>query len=172
MARTAAHRDRNVAGTAVKVRLVAWLIHHPVALVFVLLIVLAAFSASIAALLDLKSTVPASHSAGPDLVAPETLPVPTQRPPQRRVDAAHQALHSLGRACDKPMVKRSGSEISEPLTEIESFAIDFPSGGFEIDGEPGSTLALMIVVLDQMRSCDSAYVPQLEDLVPARYRGS
>ncbi|NHA01289.1 hypothetical protein G5V59_19420 [Nocardioides sp. W3-2-3] len=82
-------------------------------------------------------------------MAPYTLPKPTQKPPRDRVEAAHKALHALGRACKVPAAEQGQDAVRRPLNELETFAQDFPAGGFRIDDEPGTTLALMIVVWDQ-----------------------
>ena len=58
-----------------------------------------------------------------------------------------------------------------PLDVIERFAADYPSGGFKLDDEPGSTLALMVVVWHELRPCAPANVPEIERLLPAKYRG-
>ena len=103
-------------------------------------------------------------------IAAETLPEPTQRPPRDRVAAVHVALHSLRRACETPIGRRDAHAVRQPLKTIESFASDYPSAGFEIDDEPGTTLALLIVVVNEIRACDPARAAELEDLIPAEYR--
>lgn len=151
-------------------RLAIWLARHPMVAVIALLVVLGVFTATGAQLLVSPQAPPAASTRGPGL-APFTLPTPTQHPPQRRVDAAHKALHALGRACETPMLSRKPEQIRAPLDIIEEFAVDYPSGGFSMDDEPGSTLALMVVVWNALKSCDPAYVPEVERLLPAKYRG-
>ncbi len=53
----------------------------------------------------------------------------------------------------------------------EGFATDNPSGGLSIDDESGSTLALMVVVRNELKKCEPAYLPEIERLIPAQYRG-
>lgn len=152
-------------------RLVIWLARHPMAAVIVFLGVIAVFAVAGTEILTRSGspTIPASTSEA--TVAPYTLPTPTQHPPQRRVDNAHTALHALGRACETSMLNRKPKRLREPLDVIEQFAADYPGGGFSMDDEPGSTIALMVVVWDELKSCDPSYVPEVEELIPARYRG-
>ncbi len=152
-------------------RLVVWLARHPMVAVCVSLVLVALFSASIAMLVRTPPPPTFSSTANETQVAPDTLPTPTQRPPEDRVDAAHEALHELQRGCEIPMRERPVKAIRDPLEEIESFAKDFPSGGFAIDGAPGTTLALLIVVWNEVQACDPSYVPGLQELIPAEYRG-
>ncbi|NGZ99548.1 hypothetical protein G5V59_01750 [Nocardioides sp. W3-2-3] len=147
-----------------------WLARHPTAAVFVLLGVIAAFSASLVWLLSGSSSdAPGVRSDAQD--APYTLPTPTQHPPKNRVDAAHKALHALGRACKTPVARRDPEAVRRPLDLMEAFATDFPSGGFRIDDEPGTTLALLTVVWNELKTCDPSLVPEVEELIPAEYRG-
>lgn len=152
-------------------RLVIWLARHPMAAVIVFLGVIAVFTVAGVALLTRSGSpsIPARTSEA--AVAPYTLPTPTQHPPQRRVDDAHKALHALGRACETPMLNRNPKHVRKPLDVIEQFATDYPGGGFAMDDESGSTLALLVVVWDELKGCDLAYVPEVEKLIPARYRG-
>lgn len=151
-----------------------WLARHPMVAVIALLAVLGALMATGAQLLARPtppSDAPPTASTSEAEVAPYTLPTPTQHPPQHRVDEAHKALHALGRACEAPMLSRKPEQIRAPLDLIEGFATDYPSGGFSMDDEPGSTLALLVVVWDELKNCDPAYVPEVERLFPAKYRG-
>lgn len=151
-------------------RLVVWLARHPMAAVFVLLGVIVALTASLASLFSGPSSD--APPVGTDAeVAPYTLPPPTEHPPKNRVDAAHKALHALDRACKTPIAQRDPEAVRRPLDLMEAFATDFPSGGFRIDDEPGTTLALLIVVWDALKACDPSLVPEVEELIPAEYRG-
>lgn len=69
------------------------------------------------------------------------------------------------------MLSRKPEQIRSPLDVIEGFATDYPSGGFSMDDESSSTLALMVVVWNELKKCDPAYLPELERLIPAQYRG-
>lgn len=152
-------------------RLFVWLLRHPMAAVVVLLVAIAVFATAGAQLLTRPSSPKVSSTREVE-VAPYTLPTPTQYPPQRRVDAAHKALHELGRACETSTGGRRSQRIRAQVDVIEGFATDFPSGGFLMDDESASSLALLVVVWDELKSCDPDYVPQIERLIPVEYRGS
>ena len=150
-------------------RPVAWLVRHPVATVLLALGVVAAVSAALVSLATGPSDgVPAGTPSAE--VSPYTLPRPTQHPPQARVDSAHAALHALGRACRTPRAQRDPQTVRRPLDQVEAFADDFPSGGFRIDDEPGTTLALLFVVWDELKTCDPSVAPEIERRLPADYR--
>lgn len=153
------------------IRLLLWLIRRPMVGVVVLLVLVAALSAGGAYLLSARRTPPASASLGADMVAPAVLPTPTQHPPRARVEAAHQALHALGRACKAPSANFTRERVRHPLDAIERFADDYPGGGFSMDDEPGSTLTLLIVVWDSLKECDPSFAPEIERLIPEQYRG-
>jgi hypothetical protein len=104
-------------------------------------------------------------------IAPYMLPTPTQHATSGRVLTAHRALHALGRACRTPILDRAPASMSAPLAVLEDFAKEYPEGGFSVDDEPGSTLALMIVVANELKTCDPSRVREIQDLIPTRYRG-
>lgn len=151
-------------------RLLAWLAQHPTAAVVMLLCILTALSAFLVSFFS-GPTSDGSPDAPGAQVTPYTLPAPTQHPPKARVDSAHKALHALGRACKTPLAQRDPETVRRPLGLIEIFATDFPSGGFRIDDESGTTLTLLIVVWDELKTCDPSLVPAVEELIPAEYRG-
>ena len=124
-------------------------------------------SASTLILVDGPTRAPSNSASA----VPTALPRPTQRAPRDRVDAAHAALHALGKACETPMIGRDRDTVRRPFGRILTFATAYPNAGFRIDGESGTTLALLIVVWDEVKSCDPALAPDVEDLIPVRYRG-
>lgn len=152
-------------------RLVVWLLHRPMIAVLLGLMAVTVSSVVLAGAVLPHGANPESTTRGADQVAPSTLPRPTQRPPQRRVRMAHLSLHVLGRACDAQAARRLTADVEDSLDEIVSFARDFPSGGFDVDGESASTLALLVVVRNQLLSCEPSYAPEIERLLPVDYRG-
>lgn len=147
-----------------------WLRRHPAAAVLLALGVIAAAGAALVSLFYVPSdgSPPSTPGAG---VSPYTLPTPTQHPPRARVDSVHRALHALGRACQTPVQQRDPRTVRRPLDLIEAFAMDFPAGGFRVDDEPGTTLSLLFVVWDELKSCDPSLAPEVEKLIPSDYRG-
>lgn len=152
--------------------LLVWLTRHPMIAVVAALCALGVVAVAVLALFNGAPTTDAAPPTTPGVeVAPSTLPSPTQHPPPGRVETAHQALHALGRACKSPLARRKPESVSEPLKVIKSFATDFPGGGFTVDDESASTLTLLLVVWNELKTCEPSRVPQIERLIPAEYRG-
>ena len=103
-------------------------------------------------------------------VAVSVLPEPTEFPPRARVDQAHRALHGMGRACKQPMAAREPEAVRRPVAIMEQFARDFPRGRFTIDDEPGTTLALLIVLRSDLQECEPSLLASVEALIPEQYR--
>lgn len=118
---------------------------------------------------------PEPELAGPAMAvqggtAESVLPTPTQFPPRERVEAAHGALHAMGRACKQPIGTRDRAAVVRPVEVMEQFARDYPNGGFTIDDEPGTTLSLLVVLRYELQGCDPTLVPKVEKLLPERFR--
>lgn len=103
-------------------------------------------------------------------VAASILPASPQTPPRGRVVQVHQSLHGLHNACRLPAAARDRDVVRRDLAVFESFAEDFPRGGFTIDDESGSTLALLIAVRAELEWCEPVLLPRVESLIPPRYR--
>lgn len=158
-----------MAGAAVT-RIVVWLAGHPMSAVFLALALLGSTSWGVAYAFgqrEPRSERPVMAESG---VAPSVLPTPTQFPPLARVDQAHRALHAMGRACKQPAAAREPDAVRRPVATMEQFAQDFPRGGFTIDDEPGSTLALLIVLRSELQECEPSILPSVEALIPEEYR--
>lgn len=115
-----------------------------------------------------QPVVPASAVQGG--TAESMLPTPTQFPPRERVEAAHGALHAMGRACKQPLALRDRTAVARPVEVMEQFARDYPNGGFTIDDELGTTLTLLVVLRYELQDCDPTLVPGVEELLPERFR--
>lgn len=76
---------------------------------------------------------------------------PTQFPPRERVEAAHRALHAMGRACKQPIGTRDRAAVARPVEVMEQFARDYPNGGFTIHDESGTALSLLVVLRYEMQ---------------------
>lgn len=153
-------------------RIAAWLSRHPMSAVFLALALLGGTSWGIGYAYSVRE--PRSDrpvTARSSLAAP-VLPEPTQFPPRVRVDQAHRALHAMGRACKHPRAEREPDAVRRPLAIMKQFAHDFPSAGFTIDDEPGTTLALLIVLRSELQECEPSLLPSVEVLIPKGYRGS
>lgn len=102
--------------------------------------------------------------------AESMLPKPTQVPPRSRVEAIHRALHAMGHACRQPLATRDRASVRRPVEVMEQFARDYPNGGFTIDGQPGTALALLVVLRYELLSCDPSLMDGVDDLLPDRFR--
>ena len=151
-------------------RTIPWLIRHPMAMVFLLLALFGGAVWGLAQALAPRSTPPERPGTVESGVAPSRLPEPTEFPPRQRVDEAHQALHAVGRACKKPTA--AGDAVRRAVAVMEKFARDYPNGGFTIDDEAGTTLALLIVLRSELEECDPTMLPSIEELIPEEYRDS
>lgn len=151
-------------------RIIVWLAGHPLSAVLLALALLGGTAWGIAYALgerESRSEPPVMANSG---VASSVLPKPTQFPPGARVDQAHRALHAMGRACKQPGGTRELDAVRRPVAVMEEFARDYPSGGFRIDDEPGSTLALLVVLRIELQECEPSLLPGIEALIPEAYR--
>ncbi|GAA1130066.1 hypothetical protein [Nocardioides aquiterrae] len=154
-----------------RARAALFLLRHPMVAVTVVLALFAAaaFGASMA--FSRNSPPAAPPPGGSDaLVAPYTLPPPTESLSSTEVEPAHRALHALGRACKRTPARRDRGRVLQPLRVIENFASKHPHAGFTIDDESGTTLALLIVVRSELEACDPALLPRIDALIPSKYR--
>lgn len=149
-------------------RAVLWLARHPHVSVLGLLGVVAVLT-----LATVSAVGPLFTGAAPVHGERDTsaiVPVPTQRPPRHRVDAVHEALHAVGKLCKPAEVNRGRRPLTRAIETIRGFAAQYPRGGFFIDGEPGTTLGLVIVVRHQLETCDPTLARTIDELVPVQFR--
>ena len=151
--------------------LLVWLARHPMVAVLVALVLPAGLAWGVAvALRSGPEAKPPPVTGVEGGIAASTLPEPTEFPPRARVVAAHRALHALGEACEVSMATRNRALAARPVRVMEQFARDFPNGGFRMDGESGTTLALLVVLRYELQSCDPSLVADVEELLPQRFR--
>lgn len=149
-------------------RVVRWLARHPHVTVLGLLGVTAILTlAAASALGPLFTGAPPVHG---ERDAPAVVPKPTQHPPRHQVDLVHEALHAIGRLCKQAEVNRENRALTRPIETIRGFAAQYPSGGFVIDGEPGTTLGLLIVVRHELETCDPTLARSIDKLIPVQFR--
>lgn len=148
--------------------IVLGLTRHPMSAVVLALALLGGSSWGIAYAFSAREPRPERPVVADSGVAPSVLPKPTQFPPRQRVDKVHRALHAMGRACTRSAA--APDAVRPAVVVMEKFARDYPNGGFTIDDEPGSTLALLIVLRSELEECDPALVPSVEALIPEEYR--
>lgn len=165
----------------IRARVARFLVRHPLGAVIVLLAVFAAvaYTGTIAGPVaesfggSESSTPSAPAPVGGALVAPDTLPAPKESLNDDEVEAPHQALHDLTRACKRPMKQGppgTPPSVSAPLRIIEDFASRHPNAGFVVDDGSATTLTLLIVVRNELEACIPALIPRIDALIPAQYR--
>ena len=165
----------------IRARVARFLVRHPLGAVIVLLAVLAAvaYAGTIAGPVaesfggSESSTLSAPAPVGGALVAPDTLPAPKESLNDDEVEAPHQALHDLTRACKRPMTQGppgTPQSVSAPLRIIEDFASRHPNAGFVVADGSATTLTLLIVVRNELEACIPALIPRIDALIPAQYR--
>lgn len=162
----------------IRARVARFLVRHPLGAVIVLLAVLAAvaYAGTIAGPVaesfgrSESSTPSAPAPVGGALVAPDTLPAPKESLNDDEVEAPHQALHDLTRACKRPLTQGTPPSVSAPLRIIEDFASRHPNAGFVVDDGSATTLTLLIVVRNELEACIPALIPRIDALIPAQYR--
>lgn len=149
---------------------VPWLARHPMVAVLIALALTVAVAMGLAAALT-PAPAPARPVAGVQGGTAESmLPKPTQFPPRARVEASHRALHAMGRACKQPLETRDPALVRRALEAMEQFAREYPNGGFTMDDEPGTTLSLLVVLRYELQGCEPTLVPEVEELLPERFR--
>ncbi len=151
-------------------RLLVWLSRHPMSAVFLALALLAGTTWGIANAFTPRTVRSGQAALVETGVAHSVLPAPTQSPPRGRVDEAHRALHAVARACKQPLTTRKPDAIRRPVSIMEDFARDYPRGGFTMDGEPGSALALLIVLRSELQGCEPSLLSGVEAAIPQEYR--
>ena len=95
---------------------------------------------------------------------------PSSRAPAREVERMHDALHALGRECDKDESRRSAARIERAVDTVLSFARRYPEGRFAVDDETGSALSLLVATREDLRSCAPAASARVSDVLPPGLR--
>lgn len=98
-----------------------------------------------------------------------TLPRPEQTAPPAAVRPIHRALHTLGSVCKPGDDTKQTSRARPPLEVILDFARRYPNVSFPIHDETGTTLSLLFVARDSVRSCAPTLMPRVERLIPSEY---
>lgn len=151
-------------------RIVVWFDRRPLVAVTVALATLGVLAWTLAQVARPAPEQPRARPVAGAGVAPSLLPTPTQIPPASRVVEVGRALHAIPRTCDEPSALRSTQALEQPLRIIEQFARHYPRGGFSLDHESGSTLALLVVVRYELQDCDPSRLDVVEALLPPQFR--
>ena len=143
---------------------------HPMVSIVVSLVVVIA--AAIGMVRVLEATLTGSGpSAGEALATPGRvrLPQATESLATEQAEPVHRALHALGSACRRDPDGRR-QDVLRTLDVITTFVARHPTARFPVDDESGTTLALLFVVRDELRTCAPTLVNDIDRLIPAEYR--
>ncbi|MEU0023575.1 hypothetical protein ABZ173_38790 [Streptomyces rochei] len=125
---------------------------------------------AVAAVVALRSgSGGASGSAATAEPSPTT---PFVTPPAAQVRPVHEALHDIDAICRAKDKGRDGKQTSltRDIDTIIDFSLRHPNARFPIDDETGSTLSLLLVTRQSMRTCAPTLVPRLDQALPPDFR--
>ncbi len=101
----------------------------------------------------------------------DTPPEATASVPRATESAMHEALHRLDRLCRRPEVNGAA------LRLITTTALDlhrrYPVDRrytLQIDDEQGTSLSVLLVVRDTLRTCDARQAARIDAVLPNRIR--
>lgn len=95
---------------------------------------------------------------------------PDQIAPTAAAAQVHQALHALGRICKPNDTTDQTSRARQPVAAILDFARRYPAVSFSIDDETGTTVSLLIVVRQGLRSCSPSLLARVNRALPSQYQ--
>lgn len=136
------------------------------------LFLLAGLLASVSLALVLVGVVGSASRDQPVTAQPSqnlTLPRPNETAPPAQVAEIHRALHTLGRVCRPGADTDQTSRAQQPVAVILDFARRHPNVSFPIHDETGTTLSLLFVARDSVRSCAPSLMARIERLIPSEY---
>lgn len=152
-------------------RAVLFVLRHPMVAVGLTLVLLTTATVGVRSFISRSANeAPTMPASGDSLVAPDTLPSPDVFLDRDEVADVHRALHQFGRACAETGGTPDPRAAAGPLRVIEDFAAKYPNAGFLMDDESGTTFALLIVARNLLETCDPSRLPEIDALLPARYR--
>ncbi|MBP0456040.1 hypothetical protein [Streptomyces montanisoli] len=90
--------------------------------------------------------------------------------PTPQVRPVHQALHDIGAKCPPDAGSSSATSLTRDVDRILAFAHAYPHARFAVDDETGSTLSLLLVTRQAMRTCAPAEAGRVNQALPVAYR--
>lgn len=114
---------------------------------------------------------PAASPAGVSVIglgAPDVSSYPTA--PTLDVQRIHTALHDMGARCTPGADAAAQAQIGRDVDELISFARAYPDAHFNVDGENGQALNLLLIARDEMRNCAPAAAARANQQLPPQYR--
>lgn len=99
-----------------------------------------------------------------------TAPSMEETAPAAKVQQIHRALHALGKICKSPDATNQTALARPSVEAIVDFARRYPNARFAIDDETGTTVALLLVAREALRTCAPALIPQISQTLPSQYQ--
>lgn len=91
-------------------------------------------------------------------------------PPAAEVRPVHGALHDLDARCKPGASSKVQIGLARDADRIVAFARRYPNARFPIDDETGSTLSLLLVARQSLRTCAPAAAATVDGALPPQYR--
>lgn len=113
-----------------------------------------------------QTTPAATFSGSPTPMAPR----PEEQAPKNESRRVHRALHAIGRICESGDTSERTALVRPQIETILGFARRFPDVSFPIDDETGSTVALLIVTRDGVRTCAPSLMGKVNGALPPEYQ--
>jgi hypothetical protein len=126
---------------------------------------------TIAGLTLLRATQPSPGDGAPAVLLGGSAPPTSPTVPEDEVQVMHRALHSVGETCARAAPARSQATLDRDVTVLLDFARRHPEGQFAIDDETGTSLSLLLVLRQDLGTCDPTALPVIESLLPPSFRG-
>ena len=155
-------------------KLALWVAGHPMTVVLAILGLSGAIAAAAVMSLPSPHQQQPSAQASQYRVAKAPLPLPTGHAPPDRVGEIAAALRTVNRFCDAGPSDRSSLEraaLRRAVDRIGDFADRYPTAGFDIDDQRTSSLAVLIVVRQELVACAPSMVSAIAARIPAQYQG-
>jgi hypothetical protein len=97
-------------------------------------------------------------------------PRPEEQAPEEQAQNVHRALHAIGTICESRAPRGRTARVRRHVDTILDFARRYPSVSFPIDDETGTTVSLLIVVRDGVRTCAPSLTGKVNAALPEQYR--
>lgn len=97
-------------------------------------------------------------------------PRPEDQAPDEQARKVHRTLHAIGTICESRATRGRTALVRRHVDSILDFARRYPSVSFPIDDETGTTVSLLIVVRDGVRTCAPSLTGKVNAALPEQYR--
>ena len=91
-------------------------------------------------------------------------------PPSAQVRPVHEALHDIDAVCRAKDKSARQTTLTRDVDTIIEFSRRYPDARFPIDDETGTTLSLLLVTRQSMRTCAPALATRVDGALPPDFR--